>query len=149
VRDRPIQAQAPMPTSKGSNGQGKHGKWGPRMTPADGVEEGEWFDSESTSVDTKLPTDWAHPPSSEGSRASLRAIEQMVEEALVAVPLSPIEDHRAALPAPPPEARPAPRQAAHRPRSAGPGRWRTVLFAVAGLLALATAAWLIVSAKLF
>jgi hypothetical protein len=99
----------------------------------------EWSQPETTQVDARLEdrSDWARPADPNAKQA----IEKMVEECLVDVPVRPIEDHRAAgsdangveFPG-----RPA----------APPSRGRKMILAVAGLVAVAAAVWLAVQSNL-
>ena len=109
----------------------------PRGAPGQPPADDEWFEPDSTLVDGGAParSDWASPLDGK-TKAAARAIEQMVEECLVDVPLSPIEDHRAASAASD-AAGEQPTPARKRRRS------RVVLLAVAGMLALALAALLL------
>jgi hypothetical protein len=94
--------------------------------------EDEWFEPETTQVDARIEdrSDWARPIDPH----AVAHIGKLVEEELIAVPLSPIEDHRAAPP--PPEPEPA---ATTRPQGS-----RKMLIIVAALAAAGGAAWFLV-----
>jgi hypothetical protein len=102
-----------------------------REAPVESADE--WSQPETTQVDARIEdrSDWARPVDPQ----SVQHIEKMLEEALVDVPLSPIEDHRAAGDQPGAEPPPA-------------RRARTVLIAAAGLVAVAAAAWLLMQNNL-
>lgn len=99
----------------------------------------EWAEPETTQVDARIEdrSDWARPVDT----GAVQHIEKMVEEVLgddveVPVPSSPIEDHRGA----------DLESSSSRPRPSRRGR--TVALALAGVLAVAAAAWFLLQRDL-
>jgi hypothetical protein len=129
---------AKLPSGRGNNGPAAGG--GPLATTAD-----EWFEPETTQVDVRLEdrSDWARPADPNAKQA----IEQMVEECLVDVPTTPVEDHGAAAPAAA-RGRRSTAAVAAADAAAAPPRGRKMLFAVAGLVVVLAAVWLAVQTNL-
>jgi hypothetical protein len=129
---------AKLPSGRGNNGPAA--SVGPLATTAD-----EWFEPETTQVDVRLEdrSDWARPADPNAKQA----IEQMVEECLVDVPVSPIEAHDAAAPAAARVRRSTAAVAVPDAAAAAP-RGRKMIFAVAGLVAVLAAVWLAVRTNL-
>jgi hypothetical protein len=109
-------------------------RWG-----MDRTSEDEWSEpnTDATRIDARIEdrSDWARPR----DPAAVDHIARMVEEVLITVPLSPIEDHRAstddrALETPQPSRAPAPRVPV-----------RFVLAGILGVvLAISIAAWFLI-----
>jgi hypothetical protein len=124
--------------SGGSGGSGGLTNADPRRG-AHRTSEDDWFEPDSdTRIDARIEdrSDWARPR----DPSAVDHIARMLEEVLVAVPLSPIEDHRAsnddsALGTPEPSPAPAARALSAR-------------FVLAGILgstfAILIAAWLLI-----
>ena len=93
-----------MSTGKHLSGRGLQ-NGDARRSVAEAPAEDEWADN-ATKIDSRIEdrSDWARPR----DPAAVHHIEKMLEELLVDVPMSPIEDHRVAtdersLVTPPPE----------------------------------------------
>jgi hypothetical protein len=127
-----------MPIAKVPSAAGGKNNHAPKRGAAAVVVAGsdEWFEPETTQVDARLKdrSDWARP----ADPGAQQAIEKMVEECLVDVPVHPIEDHRAGPPA-------AQGQADAPPSRA---RGRRMLIAVAGVVAVVAVVWLLVQSNL-
>jgi hypothetical protein len=133
-----------MSIAKVPSARGKTNHQPPAVAPQLAGAADEWFEPETTQVDARLEdrSDWARPADPNAKQA----IEKMVEEVLVDVPVSPIEDHRAGSPAAAP---PAVRRGTAAVDLSAPARGgRKMIFAVAGIVAVLAAVWLAVQTNL-
>jgi hypothetical protein len=115
-----------LPGHKASNNHSR------RNAPGASLDD-DWFEPDNTQVDARIEdrSDWARPH----DPSTVQHIEKMLEEVLVDVPVRPIEDHRAA-----PDSDAIEPMA--RAKAAGSGS-RKVVFAIAGIVVVAAAAWLL------
>jgi hypothetical protein len=131
-----------MSIAKGPSGTGlKTPNAKPAAPPVAVTPTDEWFEPEGTQVDARIEdrSDWARPADTH----AVNQIEKMMEECLVDVPVSPIEDHRVAAGV---ASRPAEEE---RPAGGGEPVGRSRLPAVAivfaGVAAVLAAAWFLVT----